>query len=57
MTKPVTTQEAAVILGRSYDHTRKLIKDAGLAPAQSIGSNKLWNRKDIDRLNKKRSTK
>jgi hypothetical protein len=42
----ITNAQAAVLLGRSYDHTRKVVKEATI-PAQEIGQNKLWHRSDI----------
>lgn len=48
--KNYTTREAAQILRRSYDHTRKLL--ASLPPAQTIGKNKLWTLNQIESVRK-----
>ncbi len=41
-----TTQEAAQMLDRSYDYTRKALRS--LEPVKVIGLNKFWSRKQIE---------
>ena len=52
MTKLLTTQEAADLLGIAYDNARKLLKKA--EPAQVVGRNKLWTRKQVEQAGKRR---
>jgi hypothetical protein len=43
----MTTQEVADFLGMAYDNARKLLADA--APAQTVGRNRLWTRREVER--------
>jgi excisionase family DNA binding protein len=43
----LTTQEAAEVLGWSYDYTRKLLAQLH-KPTQTIGRNRLWTRDQVE---------
>jgi hypothetical protein len=55
VTQLMTTQEAADFLGLAYDNARKLLRD--YEPAQTVGCNKLWTRKQIEQTKKDRAKK
>lgn len=45
MSDLLTTQQAAELLGRPYDVTRKLLRP--FEPAQVIGRNRMWTREQV----------
>jgi hypothetical protein len=52
MTKLLTTQEVANVLGIAYDNARKLLKE--YKPTQVIGRSNLWTWQQVEQVRTRR---